>query len=116
MADIQKLVGTIHGEADIRQITVEIESISAIVTKIISEMQSCGYGDMVTQLAHCRARLLEAGDQGQDMANIGMDTNSREWRMWSQTLPPIALDTAREHKELVQHVDSLVTGRADDFS
>lgn len=116
VADIQKLVETVRGDADIRQITAEIESISATVTKIISETQSYGYGEMATRLAHGRARLLEAGDQGQDMANIGMDTNSHEWRMWSQTLPPIAFEMAREHKELVQHVDRLITGRDEDFS
>ncbi|KAM5355522.1 hypothetical protein ACJ41O_002168 [Fusarium nematophilum] len=116
-ADIQQLVGTIRGDADIRQITAEIGSISAIVSSIISEAQHYGYGEMVTRLAHCRERLLESGDQGEDMANIGMDTASHEWRMWVQTLPPIAFETARESKELAQQVDNLaMSGRADDFS
>ncbi|KAM0556696.1 hypothetical protein ACHAPJ_005754 [Fusarium lateritium] len=116
-ADIQKLVNTIRGDAEMRQITGEIGAINAIVSRIISETQAYGFGEMATQLAHCRARLLESADQGQDMANIGMDTNSHEWRMWVQTLPPIAFGLARESKELVQQVDDLARpGRPDDFS
>ncbi|KAF4465737.1 SPA2 [Fusarium albosuccineum] len=116
-ADIQKLVGTIRGDADIRQIMGEIGSIAAIGSVIISETQAYGLGEMVARLAHCRARLLESGDQGQDMANIGIDTNSHEWRMWVQTLPPIAFEMARESKELVQQVDNLAMSRkTDDFS
>ncbi|KAF4975248.1 hypothetical protein FZEAL_7955 [Fusarium zealandicum] len=115
--DVQQLVGTIRSDANIRQITAEIGSISIIVSRIISETQEYGLGEMVTRLAHCRARLLESGDQGEDMANIGMGNNSPEWRSWVQTLPPIAFETARESKELVQQVNNLsVSRRADDFS
>jgi hypothetical protein len=100
-----------------QQITIEIGSINDVVSNIISETQAYGLGDITSQLANCRARLLEAADQGQDMANIGMDTNSHEWRMWVQTLPPIAFGLARESKELVQDVDNMARpGRPDDFS
>jgi hypothetical protein len=116
-SDIQKLVNTIRGDAGMQQITIEIGSINAVVSNIISETQACGLSDITSQLANCRARLLEAADQGQDMANIGMDTDSREWRMWVQTLPPIAFGLARESKELVQDVDNMARpGRPDDFS
>ncbi|KAH7273708.1 component of the polarisome [Fusarium solani] len=116
-ADVQKLVNTIRGDADMEQIMDDIGSISAIVGRIISDTQSSGFGEMATQLTHYRARLLESGDQGQDMANIGMNTNSHEWRMWVQTLPPIAFEMVRESKELVQQLDNVArSGRADDFS
>ncbi|KAF5019873.1 hypothetical protein F66182_8109 [Fusarium sp. NRRL 66182] len=116
-ADIQQLVNTIRGNAEMRQITVEIGSINAIVSDIISETQAYGFGEMANQLAQSRARLLESADQGQDMANIGMDTASHEWRMWVQTLPPIAFGLAHESKELVQRVGDLARpGRPDDFS
>ena len=74
-------------------------------------------GDMAMSLAQSNDRLLESGERGQDMANIGVGTADREWHMWTQTLPPIAFEIARETKELVQRVDRLVTsGRPDDFS
>ncbi|KAF5713876.1 SPA2 [Fusarium mundagurra] len=115
--DIQQLVNTIRGDAEMRQITGEIGSINAVVSNIISETQAYGIGEMAASLANCRARLLEAADQGQDMANIGMDTNSHEWRMWVQTLPPIAFGLAREAKELAQAADDMARpGRPDDFS
>lgn len=117
MSEIQNLVGTVRGDANIRQISAEIGSISTVVGKIITEVQANGYGDMATRLTDCRARLLEAGDRGEDMANIGIDTNSNEWRMWTQTLPPISFETARETKELVQRMDRLANpGAVDEFS
>lgn len=111
MSDIQNLVGSIRSEADIRQITTQIGSISAIVGKIIAETYANSNTDMVTRLAECKERLLEAGERGQDMANIGVKPTDHEWRMWSQTLPPIAFEIAREAKELVQK-----TSGSDDFS
>lgn len=115
--DVQKLVNSIRGDADVEQIMVDIGSISAIVGRIISDTQTSGLAQMATQLTHYRARLLESGDQGQDMANMGMNTNSHEWRMWVQTLPPIAFEMVRESKELVQQLDNVArSGRADDFS
>ncbi|KAM0440868.1 hypothetical protein ACHAPT_000170 [Fusarium lateritium] len=116
-ADVQKLVNTIRSDAEMRQMMVEIGSISTIAGRIISEAQTFGFGEMATQLTHYRARLLESGDQGQDMANIGMNTDSHEWRMWVQTLPPIAFEMVRESKELVQQLDNVArSGRVDDFS
>jgi hypothetical protein len=33
-----------------------------------------------------------------------------EWRVWTQSLPPIAFEIARETKELVQRVDAIDGG------
>lgn len=110
-------MGSIRGDADIRQITGEIGSINAIVGKVIAETQASGHPQLVESLDDSRERLNEALQHGQELASAGVDTADREWRMWTQTLPPIAFGIAREVKELVQLVDRMATsGGADDFS
>ncbi|OLN80998.1 Protein SPA2 [Colletotrichum chlorophyti] len=116
--NIQNLVGSIRSDASIDQITSEINGIVEVVGKVISETQASGNGDMTARLAAGRERLLEASergldiDRGQDVGASGR--NDREWRMWTQTLPPIAFEIARETKELVQRVDRLVLNNGDD--
>ncbi|EFQ27836.1 uncharacterized protein GLRG_02980 [Colletotrichum graminicola M1.001] len=118
--NIQNLVGSIRSDASINQITSEINGIVEVVDKVISETDASGNGGMVTRLMACRDRLLEASDRGMDI-DRGLDVgasgrNDREWRMWTQTLPPIAFEIARETKELVQRVDRLAGNLDDDFS
>lgn len=114
VSDIQTLVGSIRGDADIREITTQISSINAVVGKVIARAQTNGHGRMVVRLGECRERLLEAGDTGRDLAQNGVQPGERDWKMWSQTLPPIAFEIARETKDLVQEVGQLAGG--DDFS
>lgn len=114
VSDIQNLVGTIRGEADIRQITTQIGSINAIVGKIVARAQTTGHGRLVTRLSECREHLLEAGESGKGMAQNGVEPSDRDWKMWTQTLPPIAFEIARETKALVQQVGDMAD--ADDFS
>jgi len=116
VSDIQALVGLVRGDAGIQQISNAIGSINAVVMKIISETEATGFGELIVRLDDCRERLLEASQRGQDMASSGMATSDRDWRMWSQTLPPIAFEINREAKELAQRVDKLAPGAADDFS
>ena len=104
-------MGSIRGDVDIRQVSMDINTISGIVGKIIAETYASNNGDMVTRLAECKERLLEAGERGEDMANIGVKSTDHEWRMWAQTLPPIAFEISREAKELVSR-----TSDPDDFS
>ncbi|KAF6816011.1 cell polarity protein [Colletotrichum musicola] len=116
--NIQNLVGSIRSDASINQITSEINGIVEVVGKVISETEASGNGNMIGRLAACRERLLEASDRGMDI-DRGQDVgatgrNDREWRMWTQTLPPIAFEIARETKELVQRVDRLVLSNGDD--
>lgn len=115
---IQNLVGSIRSDADIQQISDEINSIAGVVGKVVSETEANGNGDeMLGRLADCRQRLIEAGERGQDLAADGKGPGDREWRMWTQILPPIAFEIARETKELVQRIDRLVMSNgADDFS
>ncbi|KAI0839319.1 hypothetical protein F5Y06DRAFT_32314 [Hypoxylon sp. FL0890] len=115
---IQGLVGYIRGDAPIQQINEEITSITDVVGKVVAQTEAYGNGgDMTDRLAACRQRLLEAGEQGKDLAARGLGETDREWRMWTQTLPPIAFEIVRETKELVQRIDRLVMSpSAEDFS
>lgn len=115
---IQGLVSSIRGDAPIQQINDEITSIADVVGKVVEQTEANGNGgDMTDRLNDCRQRLLEAGEQGKDLAARGLGESDREWRMWTQTLPPIAFEIVRETKELVQRIDRLVLSPIpDDFS
>lgn len=115
MQTIQSLVGSIRGDADINQIDPLIRSIIETVGKVVSETETAGHGDMIGRLSDSQQRLMEAGARGNDLAADGKGESDRDWRMWSQTLPPIAFEIARETKELVQRIDQLL-GANDDFS
>ncbi|KAI1752671.1 hypothetical protein F4782DRAFT_111132 [Xylaria castorea] len=114
---IQDLVGSIRGDAPIQQINQEISSIAEVVSKVVAETEaSRNAGEMLERLSACRQRLLEAGDHGKNLAARGLGENDREWRMWTQTLPPIAFEIVRETKELVQRIDRLLSPAGEDFS
>ncbi|KAI0547154.1 hypothetical protein F4679DRAFT_376978 [Xylaria curta] len=114
---IQGLVGSIRGDAPIQQINQEITSIAEVVGKVVAETEASGTAvDMLERLSACRQRLLEAGDHGKNLAARGLGENDREWRMWTQTLPPIAFEIVRETKELVQRIDRLLSPAGEDFS
>lgn len=80
-------------------------------------MSSTGNAELRTQadgivkkLSGCRTKLIEAAPKGRKIADMGDENDSRsemEWRMWTQSLPPIAFEIARETKELVQRVDAI---------
>ncbi|KAI1870954.1 hypothetical protein JX265_005994 [Neoarthrinium moseri] len=114
---IQGLVASIRGDAPITQINEEITQIAEIVGKIVLETEGTSSGgDMVGRLNSCQQRLLEAGAHGQDLASRGLGAGDREWRMWTQTLPPIAFEIARETKDLVERIGRMVMNDGDDFS
>ncbi|KAI0533799.1 hypothetical protein GGR58DRAFT_94322 [Xylaria digitata] len=115
---IQGLVGSIRGDAPIQQINGEIASIAEVVAKVVAETEASGNaGEMLERLSSCRQRLLEAGDHGKNLAARGLGESDREWRMWTQTLPPIAFEIVRETKELVQRIDRMVLAPTrEDFS
>lgn len=115
---IQNMVGSVRSDAPIDQITDEIGQIANVVGKVIVETEASGNGGAsISQLTACLERLQEAGDQGEDLAADGKGPGDPEWRMWTQTLPPIAFEIARESKELIQRVDQLVNSHGgDDFS
>ncbi|KAK4110464.1 hypothetical protein N656DRAFT_713614 [Canariomyces notabilis] len=124
---IQELVQLIRNDADINQVSEEINTIVEVVGQVIAETTAAAGpsgAQEVKRLASCRERLMEAGKRGLELAgdnnNYNDTKSSREWRMWTQTLPPIAFELARETKELVQRVDQLqITGLddgVDDFA
>ncbi|KAI8951864.1 hypothetical protein F4801DRAFT_589345 [Xylaria longipes] len=114
---IQGLVGSIRSDAPIQQINQEITSIAEVVGKVVAETEaSRNASEMLERLSACRQRLLEAGDHGKNLAARGLGENDREWRMWTQTLPPIAFEIVRETKELVQRIDRLLSPAGEDFS
>ncbi|RFU75143.1 hypothetical protein TARUN_7098 [Trichoderma arundinaceum] len=116
ISDIHNLVNCIRADGNIRQISTEIDSIDGIVSNLVSETRKCGRGNMVVRLSDCRDLLLEANRRGQEMADS--EVQEKEWRIWTQTLPPIAFEVAREAKELVEAVGELAASSqdADDFS
>lgn len=115
MQTIQGLVSSIRGAADMNQINPQIRTIVDTVGRVIDQTEQAGRGDMVGRLIDSQQRLMEAGERGHDLAADGKGEGDREWRMWTQTLPPIAFEIARETKELVQRIDQLITAN-DDFS
>ena len=132
----QGLVNLVRsGDAsDIGQFTDAIASIAQVVDKVVSEMEAESTGipdadDMVTRLSSCRDRLLEAGDSGQNIEafrdRAQSDDEERkanaQWRMWIQTLPPIAFKIVHEMDELIAVLGGAPGSRpgaagADDFS
>jgi len=78
---------------------------------------------ILRKLSGCRQRLVDAKETGTNIAEDGRDdaAGEREWKQWTQSLPPIAFEIARETKELVLRVD-IVDGEQgsrpgdDDFS
>ncbi len=91
--------------------------VGQVVAETEESLGAAAAAELVGRLTSCREQLMEAGKRGVDLAAQGNDSNSREWRMWTQTLPPIAFGIARETKELVLSVERLAGGdRADDFA
>lgn len=116
LSDVHNLVECIRANGNIRQISMEIDSINDIVSNLVSETQKSGRGNMVTRLSKCRDHLLEARHHGQEIADSG--AQEKEWDVWTQTLPPIAFEIAQEAKELVDAIGELAASSqdADDFS
>ncbi|KAL2270016.1 hypothetical protein VTJ83DRAFT_2200 [Remersonia thermophila] len=124
---IQNLVQLVRDDAGIEQVSEEIGVITDVVGQVTSEVQRAAPGgpqraaELVRWLADCRERFAEAGGRGAEIAaqarDNGQDVRSqKEWRMWTQTLPPIAFEIAREMKELVSKVERADMEEGDDFS
>jgi hypothetical protein len=71
---------------------------------------------IVKKLGDCRAKAKEAEEKGRKIADMGDDDarGEMEWRMWTQSLPPLAFEIAREIKELVRRVDVIMEEEHDD--
>ncbi|KAL6829525.1 hypothetical protein J3E69DRAFT_240574 [Trichoderma sp. SZMC 28015] len=113
---IHNVVNCARADGDIRQISTHVSSVNGIVSSLVSETQKYGRGNLVVRLSDCRDRLVEANRRGQEMADA--EVEEKEWKSWTQTLPPIAFEIAREAMELVETVEELAAAsqEEDDFS
>lgn len=111
---IQNLVGSIRGAAPAGQITDEMGAIAGVVDRVIAETQASGNGELVARLSGSRNKLVDADARGRGIVERGKGED-REWRAFTQGLPPVVFELAREMKELGVRVDELVGG-GDDFS
>lgn len=115
MSGIQNLITSVREEADSRHVVHEVESISGVVSKVVYEMQTSDYDNEVQRLEQCGAQLQEATRRGQELIREGRGTGSDSWRAWTQVLPPIVMEIARETRELVQRLQQGGSaGRPDD--
>lgn len=114
VSSIQNLVGSIRGNAPVGQIAGEMGGIIGVVDGVISETRAGGAGELVDRLAASRDRLVEADGRGRAIVESGKAEGDREWRAWTQGLPPVAFELAREMKELGARVGEM--GGGDEFS
>jgi hypothetical protein len=122
---IQSLVSSIRSEAGITAITGELSAIATVVGRVVSStetaMSQTGNSPLratgepiVKKLAICKEKLMAAEAKGKHIADMEDESRSEmEWRMWTQGLPPIAFEIARETKELVQRVDGIDGARGE---
>lgn len=125
---IQSLVSSIRSEAGVAAITSEISAVASVVGKVVTATENSISSTSNTELrvqgepvikilTTCQQRLLEAGDKGLKIAGIKDNgKGGMEWRAWTQNLPPIAFEIARETKELVRRLDLIEDRNQADFS
>lgn len=81
-----------------------------------AELQRDAEG-IVRKLAACRKKILEEAETGRSIAREEEEGRADiDWRAWTQVLPPVAFEIARETKELVRVVDGIEGGDDDDFA
>jgi len=126
---IQSLVSSIRSEAGVTAITTKLSAIASVADNVVTStetaMSSTGNAELRTQakgivkkLRDCQTKLIEAANKGRKIADMGDDDAGRgemEWRVWTQSLRPIAFDIAREIKELGHRVDVIdAAGKEED--
>ncbi|PHH70513.1 hypothetical protein CDD83_5427 [Cordyceps sp. RAO-2017] len=112
---VQSLVNCVRGDADVWQITDDVEAISATVGRIMSEADANSYDDEAARLDGQRKRLVQATQRGRQLLDSGVGQGDRDWRAWAQSLPPMAFEIVREVRELAQRPGRrLSAGSGDD--
>ena len=121
---ITSLVDAIRGDEAMATIRSYIMTIASTIENITSSVERTGNEPssyqarlieksrpIVTILQDCRSKLLRADN---DASSFESKLESKEF---TQKLPPLAFQTARETKELVSRIMAIEVGRADeDFS
>lgn len=128
--NIQSLVSSIRSEAGFAAVSGQINAIANVVGQVVTatenSISSTGNAALksqgepiLTKLSSCRERLIDAGEKGRAIADGSAGDEEQEekaWRVWNQSLPPIAFEIARDTKELVTKIDTIDAdqGRGDD--
>lgn len=126
MRSIQSLVASIRAEESLPSIRSHITEIASVVGGVVSATESSIQEPMfisdslkaklalsVTTLTGCKAKLLTAGAESED---LDLTSAKGAIKMFTQRLPPLAFEIARETKELVQKIEMMDTLEEDDFA
>lgn len=129
--NIQSLVSSIRSESGFAAVSEQINAIANVVGQVVTATENSivstgnaalkSQGEpILTKLSGSRDRLIDAGEKGRSMVEGGSGNEKEEnaWRVWNQSLPPIAFEIARDTKELVTKIDAIDADqtREDDFS
>ncbi|KAL4811012.1 hypothetical protein BDV18DRAFT_128397 [Aspergillus unguis] len=108
---IQSLVASIRGEESMTAVRTHVSAIASIVTNVSASTEHLvtkpetnpvlrqRAGTSIETLEYQRSRLVGAAAQGEQASDPG------ELRTYTNQLPPIAFEIARETKELVHRLD-----------
>jgi len=117
---IQALVASIRAEHGMDTVQTYVSAIGDIVAHVVSSTENIMHersGDtslreraepVIQNLDQCRDRLMKIAAEGHDV------TSPEHLREITNQLPPLAFETARHAKELVQRLESLAHGDDDD--
>lgn len=118
---IQALVASIRAEQELSSVETHVSAIGDVVTNVVSATEHLMHdrsGDValreqsepaVQALDECRGRLMSTAAEGHHA------TTPEQVREVTNLLPPIAFEIARQTKELVQRLESLMQADDDDF-
>ncbi|KAH0543559.1 hypothetical protein FGG08_002120 [Glutinoglossum americanum] len=109
---IQSLISSIRADNGMPTIRNHINDISAVVEKVITStetaMSQAGNSTLrdrgepiIRKLSDCRAKLLEVNSESENIRDPSL------LKDFTNKLPPLAFEIARETKELVRMVDDL---------
>lgn len=126
MQSIQSLVASIRAEESLPSIRSHISEIVSVVTSVVSatesSIQAPGFVSetmrskvekSVATLAGSKAKLLAASA---DSESLDPSSAKGAVKMFTQRLPPLAFEIARETKELVQKIEIMESGEEDEFA
>ena len=128
VSSIQSLVASIRAEDAMPTIRNRLTDIASVVGNVVSATQSFGQKSSsistsladkaaatVQTLTECKSKLLHASE---DSKRLDGSSDKGAVKGFTQRLPPLAFEVARETKELVQKIETVSAGDAsgDDFA
>ncbi|KAJ5933458.1 hypothetical protein N7454_005787 [Penicillium verhagenii] len=118
---IQALVASIRAEQELSSVEIHVSAIDDVVNNVVSATEHLiqdRSGDIalreqsepaIQALDECRGRLLTTAAEGHHA------TTPEQMRDVTNQLPPLAFEIARQTKELVSRLESLIHADDDDF-